>query len=199
MIVGHYMTHHPVVIGPDEFLSAAKERMRRGNFRRLPVVCEGKLVGIVSERDLRQHLGYLDKTKVNAAMTEELITLSSNDTIEKAAHLMLKRKIGGLPVVEGTDLVGIITYSDILETFLQIMGASEEGTARIDLLIGPGATLSDASKTLESEGAEIISLGTYREKWSRDSVCYLRLRCGDPRHIANVLQIKGYSVVGVYR
>ena len=198
MIVGHHMTHNPVVIGPDEFLAAADERMRQRSFRRLPVVCGGKLVGMLTERDLRQHLGYLGNTKVNAAMTESVITLSPNDTIEKAAHLMLERKIGGLPVVEASELVGIITYSDILETFLKVIGASEEGTARIDLLVGPGANLSTASKTVEDEGAEIVGLGTYRETWGKDSVCYMRLRCTDPQHIAAVLQTKGYSVVGVY-
>jgi acetoin utilization protein AcuB len=198
MIVGHHMTHNPVVIGPDEFLAAAEERMQRGSFRRLPVVSEGKLLGIITERDLRQHLGYLKNTKVTAAMTEPAVTVSANDTIEKAAHLMLEKKIGGLPVVEGKELVGIITYSDILETFLKVMGASEEGTARIDLLIGPKLNLSTASKTLEDEGAEIVGLGTYRETWGDDSVCYLRLRCTDPQHIAAVLQTKGYSVVGVY-
>ncbi len=198
MIVGHHMTHNPVVIGPDEFLAAADERMRRGSFRRLPVVSGGKLVGIITERDLRQHLGYLKNTKVTAAMTEPAMTVSPNDTIEKSAHLMLEKKIGGLPVVEGKELVGIITYSDILETFLNVMGASEEGTARIDLLIGPGSNLSTASKTLEDEGAEIVGLGTYREAWGNDSVCYMRLRCTDPQHIAAVLQTKGYSVVGVY-
>jgi acetoin utilization protein AcuB len=198
MIVGHHMTHNPVVTGPDEFLDVAEERMRLGNFRRLPVVVNGKLVGIVTDGNLRQHLGSLGYTKVNAAMTENVVTVSPNDTIEKAAHLMLERKIGGLPVVEGSQLVGIITYSDILEMFLQVMGAYDEGTARIDLLIGPGANLSEASKTLEGEGAAILSLGTYRERWDGDAVCYLRLRCSDPKHIASVLQNKGYSVIGVY-
>lgn len=198
MIVGHHMTHNPIVIGPDEFLAAAQERMLQKSFRRLPVVCGGKLLGMLTERDLRQHLGYLGNTKVNAAMTEPAITVSPNDTIEKATQLMLEKKIGGLPVVEGKDLVGIITYSDILETFLKVMGASDQGTARIDLLLSPGANLSTASKTLEDEGAEIVGLGTYRETWGNDSVCYMRLRCTDPQHIATVLQSKGYSVVGVY-
>jgi acetoin utilization protein AcuB len=198
MIVGHHMTHNPVVIGPDEFLAVAEEQMHRRSFRRLPVVSNGKLVGIVTDGNLRQHLGYLGKTKVNAAMTENVVTVTPNDTIEKAAHLMLERKIGGLPVVEGDHLVGIITYSDILETFLKVMGASEEGTARIDLLIGAGTNISEASKTLEAEGAAIVGLGTYRERWGNEAVCYLRLRCSNPGHIANVLQTKGYSVIGVY-
>ena len=112
MIVGRHMSKNPVVIGPNDFLSSAQERMKSGEFRRLPVVEDGRLIGIVTDRDLRQHIGFLEKTKVNAAMTETLVTVSPNDTIEKAAQLMLKRKIGGLPVVDEGKLVGINTISD---------------------------------------------------------------------------------------
>src|SRR3989442_15927866 len=138
MIVGRHMSKNPVVIGPDDYLSSAQEMMKSGEFRRLPVVKDGSLIGIVTDRDLRQHIGFLEKTKVNAAMTENVITISPNDTIEKAAQLMLKRKIGGLPVIDEDRLVGIITTSELLQTFLDIMGASDEQTARIDLLMAGG-------------------------------------------------------------
>lgn len=199
MIVGRHMTKDPVVIRPDDLLSLAQERMKKGEFRRLPVVQEGKLIGILTDGDLRQHLGFLEKTKVNAAMTQTLVTVSPNDTIEKAAQLMLKHKIGGLPVVADGNLVGIITSSDILQTFLDVMGASDEHTARIDILMaGEGRDLSAASKTVKEEGAEILGLSTDREKWSVNPICYLRLRSGDPDHLADVLKQRGYTVVGVY-
>jgi acetoin utilization protein AcuB len=132
MIVGRHMSKNPIVIGPDDYLSTAREKMNSAGFRRLPVVKDGKLIAIVTDRDLRQHAGFLEKTKVNAAMTETLVTVSPNDTVEKAAQLMLKHKIGGLPVVDEDKLVGIITVSDLLQTFLDVMGASDEHTARID-------------------------------------------------------------------
>lgn len=92
MIVGRHMSKNPVVIGPDDYLSLAQEKMKSGKFRRLPVVKDGKLIAIVTDRDLRQHAGFLEKTKVNAAMTETLVTVSPNDTIEKAAQLCSRTK-----------------------------------------------------------------------------------------------------------
>jgi acetoin utilization protein AcuB len=80
MIVGKHMTQNPVVIGPDDSLSSAHEKMRSGDLRRLPVVWDGRLIGIVTDRDLRQYMGLLEKIKVNAVMTETLVTVSPRDT-----------------------------------------------------------------------------------------------------------------------
>jgi len=199
MIVGKHMTRNPAVIGPDDSLSSAQEKMRSGDFRRLPVVLNGRLIGIVTDRDLRRCMGLLEKVKVNAVMTEILVTVSPNDTIEKAAQLMLMHKIGGLPVVEENKLVGVITTSDLLQTFLDVMGASEEGTARIDFLTGgEAANLTEASKVLQEQGAEILGLGTHREKWDGDSIFYLRLRSTDPNRLAEILKRRGFTVVGVH-
>jgi acetoin utilization protein AcuB len=144
-------------------------------------------------------MGLLEKIKVNAVMTVILATVSPRDTIEKAAQLILKRKIGGLPVVEEHKLVGVITTSDLLQTFLDVMGASEEGTSRIDFLTGgEEPTLAEASKVLQEEGAEILSLGTHREKWDGDSIFYLRLRSADPNRLAEILKRRGFTVLGVH-
>lgn len=199
MIVGKHMTRNPTVIGPVDSLSSAQEKMRSGDFRRLPVVLDGRLIGIVTDRDLRRCTGLLEKVKVNAVMTEILVTVSPNDTIEKAAQLMLKHKIGGLPVVEENKLVGVTTTSDLLQTFLDVMGASEEGTARIDFLTGgEAANLTEASKVLQEQGAEILGLGTHREKWDGESIFYLRLRSTDPNRLAEILKRRGFTVVGVH-
>src|SRR5208337_792427 len=99
MLVGKRMTPHPVTVAPNETLAAARAKMQAGQFRRLPVVQDGKLVGIVTDRDLRPHLGHEERTRVTAAMTEDLVTVTPATTLEYAAQLMLKRKIGGLPVV----------------------------------------------------------------------------------------------------
>jgi acetoin utilization protein AcuB len=199
MIVGKHMTRNPVVIGPDDYLSSAQEKMRSGDFRLLPVVWDERLIGIVTDRDLRQYMGLLEKVKVNAMMTEILVTISPTDTIEKAAQLMLRHKIGGLPVVEGNKLVGVVTTSDLLHTFLDVMGASEEGTARIDFLTGgEEANLSDASKILQEQGADILGLGTHRERWDGDSIFYLRLRSADPNRLAELLKRRGFTILGVH-
>ena len=96
------------------------------------------------------------------------------------------------------ELKGLLTTSDIVQAFLDVMGASEEGAARIDLLLeGEGHDLSGASKTIAREGGEILGVGTYRERWEENPVFYLRLRAADPHRIAGVLGEKGYTVLGV--
>jgi len=99
--------------------------MDAGRFRRLPVIENGELVGIITERDIRQHWGYLDSTKVDAAMTANPVTITSRDTAENAARLMLQHKIGGLPVVENGKLIGIVSTSDLLRALLNVVQAAE--------------------------------------------------------------------------
>ena len=198
MLVGKRMSKDPVTVTSQDSLVTAQNKMRMGNVRRLPVVEDGQLLGFVTDRDIREHKGFLEQTKVNAAMTEKLMTVTPEITLEEAAKLLLKHKVGGLPVLEQGKLAGIITTSDIVQAFLDVMGASEEGAARIDLLLeGEGHDLSSASKTIAREGGEILGLGTYRERWAENPVFYLRLRAADPDRIAGVLREKGYTVLGV--
>ncbi len=198
MLVGKRMQKKPVTIGPEDHLATVQKKMTEGGFRRTPVVENGRLVGIVTDKDLRQHLGYLERTKVNVAMSEKLVTVAPQTTLEGAAELLLKHKIGGLPVVEEGQLVGIITTSDILQAFLDVMGVTEKGTFRIDLLLeGDGHDLASASQIIAGKGGEILGVGTYREKWEESPVFYLRLRAADPNQVAGMLKEEGFEVLGV--
>ncbi len=127
MQIVNLMTSDPVTIGPHETLSKAKSIMDAGHFRRVPVLDNGRLVGILTERDLREYTGYLESTRVNAAMRTALVTVTPYNTVEDAARLMLKHKIGGLPIVaDNGTLVGIVTTSDLLRAFLLVVaGASQ--------------------------------------------------------------------------
>ncbi len=124
MQIVNLMTADPVTIGSHDTLSRAKSFMEAGGFRRLPVVDDGRLVGILTERDLRKYSGFLEATRVNAAMRTTLITVTPHDTVEDAARLMLKHKIGGLPIVAAGRLVGIITTTDLLRAFLNVVSAT---------------------------------------------------------------------------
>lgn len=199
MLVGKRMRKEPVVVSPQDNLAAAKAKMRAGKFRRLPVVEGDRLVGIITEGDLREHVGKLEATPVKSCMTEGLLTVTPETTLEEAAAILLDQKIGGLPVLDGNRLVGIITTSDILRSFLDVMGASEPGTARIDLLLeGEQYGLSAAARAIVEEGGEVLGLGTYRERWGENPVCYLRLRGSDLDGIANRLRKRGYNILGVH-
>jgi|SRR5258708_40933 acetoin utilization protein AcuB len=126
MQIVNLMTPDPIAIGQHDTLSKAKRLMDEGRFRRLPVMDNDQFVGIVTERDLREYTGYLDSTRVTAAMRTPLVTVTPYNTVEDAALLMLKHKIGGLPIVSEGKLVGIVTTTDLLKAFLNVVKATSE-------------------------------------------------------------------------
>jgi acetoin utilization protein AcuB len=125
----HIMTRHPETIHSDDMLAKAKEMMDVGGFRRLPVVKDGKVIGMLTERNLREHSGYLKSTKVDAAMSTSVVSVSPNSTVQQATQLMLRHKVGGLPVVDQGKLVGIVTTVDMLRAFLEVVESLERNRA----------------------------------------------------------------------
>ena len=199
MLVGNRMTKNPATVTPEDLLSLAKQKMDAGGFRRVPVISAGQLVGMISDRDLRQYTSTLERTKVNGMMTEKLITVRPSTTLEEAAHILLKHKIGGLPVVTDGRLVGIITTSDILKAFLDVMGASQEASTRIDFILeGEEHGLVEASRIVSREGGEILGIGTFRKTVGENPVCYLRLVTSKAVVIARGLRASGFHVLGVH-
>ena len=200
MNVRTYMTPHPETIGPRDVLAQAQEKMSRGRFRRLPVVdASGALIGMLTERDLRPHQGYLPTTHVDAAMTENAITVGPDTPIEAAADVMLQRKIGGLPVVDSGKLVGIITETDLLQGLLRSVSGGEDGSSRIDFeFTTPEQTFAIAVEAVEAAGATILGLGTLRTVGEGGRTFYLRVLAKDIQPLADILQQKGYRVRAVH-
>lgn len=200
MIVGNRMTKEPITVEPADLSIRAAHKMQAGGFRRLPVVSDGKLVGIVSDRDLREHRGHLEQVKINGIMTERPVTVTPATTIEAAAQIMLERQIGGLPVVADGRVVGMITTSDIMRAFLDVMGASRGGSTRIDFVLeGEEHGFNQATRIVAREGGEVLGVGTFREKLGDSPVCYLRLLAGNPEIIAKALRSSGFNVLGVHK
>jgi acetoin utilization protein AcuB len=126
MQIVNLMTPDPQTIRSHDTLSKAKSIMDAGTFRRVPVVDDGRLVGILTERDLHKYSGFLGSTRVNAAMRTSVVTITPYNTVEDAARLMLKHKIGGLPIVLADTLVGIVTTTDLLRAFLIVVAGTSE-------------------------------------------------------------------------
>jgi len=199
MLVHHRMTQQPVTVSPQDTLATAQEKMTAGHFRRLPVVHAGVLVGILTDRDVRRHVGVEERTRVEAAMTETPLTVSPLTTVEEAVQLMLKHQISGLPVVENGKVVGIITTSDVLRAFLEMTGASTQGAVRIDLLhTEKGGDLAEAAALINQIGGEVLGVGTYRDPWSEQHIFYVRLRGVDAAAASAALQNKGYTVLSAH-
>jgi acetoin utilization protein AcuB len=143
MLVGEIMTKEVVTITPASSIGAAIELMRQHGFRRLPVVEEGKLIGIVTDRDLRQATNsplvlrerwysefLLEAIKVRSCMTADPITVEPSTPVVDAARRLRQHKIGGLPVVAADDsqrVVGMVTVTDMLDCLIHLL-ASDEST-----------------------------------------------------------------------
>lgn len=132
MKVGEKMTKKVITISPKEGVTVAKHILDEKGIRHLPVVSGGKLVGIITDRDIRRNLPspattleiheifyLLEKLQVQKVMTREVISVTPETSIEDAANLFLAHKIGGLPVLDGECLVGIITEGDVLRALLE--------------------------------------------------------------------------------
>lgn len=124
-----WMTPSPVTIAPEDSLWEAYKKMRRYHVRRLPVVDVGKLVGVITMNDVRSlaPLGSLPVfeqsdlaayTKIEHVMIPNPITIGPDENIGEAARQMMKHKIGGLPVLEDGELVGIISEADLFRLMI---------------------------------------------------------------------------------
>jgi acetoin utilization protein AcuB len=133
------MTTDVVAIEPQNSIATAIRLMRQGQLRRLPVVDDDVLVGIVTSGDLRRITGLASILKdpsqdnflwhhipVANVMSRDPISLTPDAPISEAARLLVEHKIGGLPIVVDGRLVGIITTSDLLETLMTPVGETED-------------------------------------------------------------------------
>ncbi len=140
MFVRDCMTRNPVTIRPESDPLAGVALLKSGGFRRLPVVdAEGKVVGIVTRADLDLFLskagspGVLKRQhRVDQVIKREVVTVPPDCPLEEAANLMVKHKIGSLPVVEDGRIVGIITETDIFKQFAAVLGG---GSASLRLTV----------------------------------------------------------------
>jgi len=153
MLVRDWMTPNPTTITPDTPVLDAIKLLKDQGYRRLPVVENGKLVGIVTDKDLKDampskattlsvwELNYLlSKLTVAEVMAKPVITVEAEEPLEEAALLMEEYRIGGLPVLDKGELVGIITITDVLKAFIEVMGLREGGLRlTLDVADEPGA------------------------------------------------------------
>jgi len=129
MLVGKRMTRNPRTVSPDDPLSFAARVLREHRFHHLPVVEGGKLVGILSDTDLRnasfaampEEGGAAEDRPVREAMRTEVWSVTPDDSVEDALLILTREKFGALPVLSGDRLVGIITRADLLNAFVDLL------------------------------------------------------------------------------
>ena len=199
MQVRKRMVRKLVTIPPNTSILKAMEVMRKNSIRHLPVVEGDVFVGFVTEGDLRQAslLSMVDKVSIEDVMIKKPVTISPEASLEEAAKLISRHKIGGLPVVKGKKLVGIITIVDILRAFIQLMGILRS-SSRIDLVLGekPHA-FEEVSGVFRDHRAQIISVGISNHKDRQKRIYYFRLEKGPLQPIVASLREKGYRIMSV--
>ena len=179
MRVSKWMSPKVLTLQPSDSISTAIHLMKEKRIRRIPIVNGGgKLVGIVSDRDLKdvspsrattldiwELHAVLDKLKIGDIMTKKPVTVPPETPIERAAQLMLEKRVEGLPVVDakGT-LVGILTEGDIFRALVDITGAGKKRT-RVNLVIPDRAgSIREVADAVRAQGGTIFSILTSTSK-----------------------------------
>lgn len=212
MFVADCMTKNPVTIRPDAGMDEAEKLMDEGHFRRLPVVEDGKLVGFFTNRDLlcaspssattsdrHEVRTLLAKIKVADVMQKNVISVTDTMTIEEAALILERKKIGGLPVLsEGGDLVGIISSTDIFRAFTVVMGL-DTGKTRLTIDVADQmGVLRDISTILANLDINIDSMVTLPQPNGTYQII-IRADIDDVDTVKKRLWAKGFTVSHVTR
>ena len=172
MLVQDWMTPAPLTIAPNTVVLEALKLLQKRGFRRLPVVDGATLVGIVTDKDLKDampskattlsvwEMNYLlAKLTVREVMASPVKTCRASDTLESAALIMQSAKIAGLPVLDKAGaLVGMLTITDVLGAFTQVLGLKEGGVRlTLEMPDVPGSLIT-ASQAIQP--ANIVSVAT---------------------------------------
>jgi len=197
MRIKSMMIQNPITITEETSIKEAIDLMQTNSIRHLPVVSKGKfLKGFVTLADLKQGLipSMLADVSLTDLMIKDPIMVDPDDDIEVAARLIYKHKIGGMPVVKNKKVVGIITESDILRAFIDMMGILT-ASSRVDVVVGDEAgALKKAMKIIHDQGGEIISVARSAHQEDR-RICYFRLSACKTAMIQKALEKEGFEVV----
>lgn len=197
MKIEDLMIRDPITISEDTTISEAIACMKTNSIRHLPVVAADRtLQGFVTLADLKQGLipSMVGDLTLRDLMIKNPITVDADRDIEIAAQLIYKHKIGGLPVVTDGRLVGIITVTDILGAFINMMGLLS-ASSRVDVSLKdkPGA-IKEAIQVINDAGGDVINIAMTAQRPGR-RVYYFRLSACDTRNIRNALEEAGFQVL----
>lgn len=198
VIVRHWMTTKVVTINKEASIQEALAVMKQGSIRHLPVVDQdGKLLGWVTDADLRGVLiaSMLEELTLEDVMIRRPFTVTPDMSLEEASHLILDKRIGGLPVVEGEKLIGVITTVDILSAFITFMGMFSH-SSRLDVKITtPRTSLHEIIRLVRQHDAEVISVCHLPSEEDEDMTYSLRLKKCDLKPILEDLKENGIEVL----
>ena len=206
LLVRDSMTQELVTVAPETTAAEALALCRTNKIRHLPVLEGGRLLGVISDRDLRAAtpaLGdsaraeALGRIRVADKMVRDVTTAHPDDPIEDAAMAMYDRKIGCLPVVDGEDLVGMVTSSDVMRALVRLVGAHKPGSRLEVALPSRSGSLAEVIQVIRDEGVEIVSVlaSSEHEDEAGERVAVLRVATIDPKQVVESLRAAGYRIL----
>ncbi|MBI4770987.1 MAG: CBS domain-containing protein [Chloroflexi bacterium] len=208
MLVRTHMTRNPFTATPETTHPQAVELMRRNKLRRLPVVARNRLVGIVVEKDLLSTRpspattlsiyeihSLLARLTLDQIMTHPVVTVQGDCPMEDAARIMVERRIGCLPVMEGEALVGIITETDIFRLLVEVLGGDESGHRLMLRLPDRVGELARTTARIAEAGGNIIAVTTSHVSQSGNREVTIKEKGADPNTLSALLSSGGVEVL----
>jgi acetoin utilization protein AcuB len=208
MLVSQRMTRDPVAVSPAQSLADALRLTREHRVRHLPVVDNGEVVGIVSDRDIRLAMpspltepdpgraDFLAATPIHSVMSRSVITVGPYDAVEDAAQLMDRHHIGALPVVDAHGgLLGILSETDVLHAFVELLGPAGS-SSRLEIALNDRAgQLARAMRIIgEERGVNVCSLMVPPGGPGSQRVAIVHIGTIDPREVIASLEEAGFQV-----
>jgi acetoin utilization protein AcuB len=190
LLVENWMNPNVITVDADDSMLDATKILKEHNIRHLPVLEKGKLVGVITDRDLKRaspsdattleahELLYLIATiKVREIMTKNPITVPYNYTIEEAAEILLQAKISGMPVVDKDgDVIGTITQTDLFKVLISLTGVGKKGVQFAFLLEDRAGSIKEVADIIRSYGGRMASiLSSYEKAPEGHRYVYIRM------------------------
>jgi acetoin utilization protein AcuB len=172
MLVKNWMTKDPITVDANDSMQTAAKFLKENNIRGLPVMKNGKLIGIVTDRDLKRAsasdantldihelLFLIEKIKIKEVMTKNPITIPVDYTIEEAAEVLLDNKLSRAPVVDNNGkLAGIITQTDIFQVLISLTGVHKKGIQFAFLLEDRSGSIKEVADIIRKYDCRMVSI-----------------------------------------
>jgi acetoin utilization protein AcuB len=203
MLVRNWMSKDVVTIDADDSMTQAVNLMKEQNIRMLPVTRKGKLVGVVSDTDVKRAsasdattldvhelLYLLSKIKIKEIMSRNPITVPPDYTVEETAEILMQNKISGAPVVDKSgEIVGIITRDDLFKVLIALSGLGKKGIQFGFKVEDRPGSIKDLGDIIRSYGGRIASvLGSYERVPAGFRLVYIRAYDLNRQHLPKVIE-----------
>lgn len=206
MLIKDIMTRKVVTVPANISIGEAKKILKENRFRRLPVLDNGKLVGIVTEDRLERvsppsgtpllwQIGYLiSHTTVKDVMQKEVVTIEPEATVEHGVALAQARRVGALVVVKNDKIVGIATTNDFFYNVLNpVLGIGQDGSRICVAGAGEPAVAQKVLDTVMKAGVGVKSMVTMNPVKTKPPDLVLHLDTGDPETLVENLKREGFA------